>query len=70
MISLSDNFPRAGGSKILVAEDCGPNQAKRNRLGQESMVIAWQKRNSGPHGERAFFVPQRHCRASVTLRDC
>lgn len=33
------------------------------------MVTAWQKRNSGPYGVRAFFVPQRHCRASVTLRD-
>lgn len=61
-------FPRGGDSKILVGEDCGPNQAKRNRLGQGSVVTAWQKRQTqGPMGKRAFFAPQRHCRTSVTL---
>lgn len=62
--------PRTGGLKPWVVKDCGPNQAKRNRLGQGSKVTAWQRGKLwAPWGKSTFSVPQRHCRTSVTLRD-
>lgn len=62
------------GNGILKQELWSPGQhriviqtiLKETVWTKKSMVTAWQKRQTQPHGKSAFSLPHRHCRTSVT----